>query len=213
MAKMSQEKRDELEEVLGEDLAVQIIDQIDASAEALKQAGVRSKEAAAASNGASSPRASSPPDGADGAEQAADAPAAPPQADAGQVAKEALVAAANAGDELEFVLTPDAMKEMAKEAAALVSVQLSDLAAQLKATLDGLTGLRAAVEKNAQDVLLLQQADEAKIAEKVANLPRATVRRIQAPEIYRATQKEATAPDEAEATGDFLSRLKHIVHD
>ena len=51
MAKISQEKREELEAVLGADLAVTILDQLDANAEMLKQAGVRAKASAKPEDG------------------------------------------------------------------------------------------------------------------------------------------------------------------
>lgn len=204
MAKLSQEKRDELETVLGADLAVQIIDQLYASAEALKQAGVRSKAAS-----------DEPTDQA----AADDTPEPAPKTDDGLIAAketlseagQALADTAQTGGEFEMVLTPEAMAMLTEKATSAVSGQIVALATQLKAALDGLETLSAAVEKNAQVVAALQRTDDAKVAEKVAHLPRATVRMLQAPELYRASQaKEATEPEQDERTD--LDRILAVVH-
>lgn len=199
MAKISREKREELETVLGEELAVGILDQLDASAEALKQAGIRSKEAAETTNQAADPEPD--PEGS---------PILP--IPGGEAAKEATP---QEGGEFELVLTPEALEAVAEKAAGVIAQQLAQLAAQLNSALDGLTKLRTAVEKNAQDVQELKRGDDAKIAEKVAHLPRATLRQIQAPELYRATQaKEAQeAPEGAGPLVDPLGHLKRFVYD
>ena len=227
MAKISQKKREELETVLGQELAVGILDQLDANAEALKQAGIRSKEAAEQTKEAADPEldpeSDGPPalpiPGGEAAKEAAD-PELDPESDGppalpipgGEAAKEATP---QEGGEFELVLTPEALEAVAEKAAGVIAQQLAQLAAQLNSALDGLTKLRTAVEKNAQDVQELKRGDDAKIAEKVAHLPRATLRQIQAPELYRATQaKEAQeAPEGAGPLVDPLGHLKRFVYD
>lgn len=220
MAKISQEKREELEAVLGADLAVTILDQLDANAEMLKQAGVRAKASA------------KPEDGEDEEEEETTEAATTPE-DEEAPAKEVVPAdeeddeededmekAAKTpsldGGEYELVLTEDALNAVAEKAAGAISAQLEQYSRQLQAALDDVKTLRTVVEKNAQDVQALKQSDEAKVAEKVANLPRATVRRLQAGEEYRATQskeaEEAKAGDDPMAD-DYVARLKRFVHE
>lgn len=221
MAKISREKREELEQVLGEDLAVQILDQLDANAEALKQAGIRAKAAA------------KPEEDEDEEEMTETEAAVPAEEDAedeepsdwseededeeeDEEEKAAKAAPTLDGGEYELVLTEDALNAVAEKAASTISTQLDQLAAQLKAALDDVKTLRTVVEKNAQDVQTLKLADETKIAEKVANLPRATVRRLEQGDLYRATQsKEAEVAKEGDdpTANDFLARLKKVVHD
>lgn len=215
MAKISQEKREELEAVLGTDLAVTILDQLDSNAEMLKQAGVRAKASA------------KPEDGEDEKEETTEAATPEDEAPVEEVVpadeeddEEDMEKAAKApsldGGEYELVLTEDALNAVAEKAAGAIQGQLDQIAAALKAALDDVKSLRTVVEKNAQDVQAMKQSDEAKVAEKVANLPRATVRRLQAGDEYRATQSkeavEAKAGDDPMAD-DWLARLKRVVHE
>jgi hypothetical protein len=213
MAKISREKRDELEAVLGEELAVSILDQLDANAEALKQAGVRAK-AATPEDGDEDEMDDETTEAAATPEVEAEVPV-PEDEDEDEMEKAAKAAPPVEGGEYELVLTEDALNAVAEKAASAISAQLDQLAGQLRAALDDVKTLRTVVEKNAQDVEALKQTDEAKVAEKVANLPRATVRRLQAGE-YRATQskeaEEAKAGDDPMAD-DFLARLKRTVHE
>ncbi len=215
MAKISQEKREELETVLGIDLAVTILDQLDSNAEMLKQAGVRAKASA------------KPEDGEDEDEETTEAATPDDEAPVDEVVpadeeddEEDMEKAAKApsldGGEYELVLTEDALNAVAEKAAGAIQGQLDQIAAALKAALDDVKSLRTVVEKNAQDVQAMKQSDEAKVAEKVANLPRATVRRLQAGDEYRATKSkeavEAKAGDDPMAD-DWLARLKRVVHE
>lgn len=223
MAKISQEKREELEAVLGSELAVTILDQLDQSAETLKQAGVRAKASAM------------PEDGEDEEEETTEAAATPvdeapveeapvdevvPTEEEDEEEDDDMEKAAKApsldGGEYELVLTEDALNAVAEKAAGAIQGQLDQIAAALRAALDDVKNLRTVVEKNAQDVQALKQSDETKVAEKVANLPRATVRRLQAGEEYRATQskeaEEAKAGDDPMAD-DVVARLKRFVHE
>lgn len=187
MAKMSREKREELRAVLGSQRVAEIEEQLQDSAEALKQAGVRAKAVAereipSAAGGPSEAKAASAPESLAGAES------------------------------FELVLTPDALDSIAAKAAASVGARIAALESQLQATLNGLNELRTAVEKNAQNLIALQRGEEEKIAEKVAHLPRATVRRLQAADMYRPTSKEAVDGDASSGDDDYLQRMKKIVH-
>jgi hypothetical protein len=218
MAQISREKREALTDVLGEEMAVNILNQLDENAEMLKQAGVRAKASA------------KPEDGEDEDEETTEAAIDPedeeapakkvvPADEEDDEEEEDMEKAAKPsldGGEYELVLTEDALNAVAEKAAGAISGQLEQLSRQLQAALDDVKTLRTVVEKNAQDVQALKQTDEAKVAEKVANLPRATVRRLQAGEEYRATQskeaEEAKAGDDPMGD-DWLARLKRVVHE
>lgn len=199
MAKLSQAKQTMLEEVLGRDRAVDIIAQIETSAEALKEAGVRFKELSAPAVDGATEEAASEPDQA--TEQT------PTDGPAGEATKEADASAELALGQLEnfeLVLSPEAIDAVAEKAAGAVREQLTGLQAQIQAlqgALDGQSALRTVVEKLAQDMDALKRADDLKVAEKVAHLPKATVRAMQAPQLYRATQAKAAEDDESEAAG------------
>lgn len=212
MAKLSQEKQQMLEEVLGKDRAVSIIAQVEASAEALKEAGVRFKELGTPCGEGVTIEAAEPTPATD------ETDLTPTDEPAGEAAKEADASPAPAAPltDYELVLTPEAIAAVAEKAAGAVAQQIAGLHEQLKAlqgALDDQTNLRTVVEKLAQDVEAIKRADDQKVAEKVANLPRATVRAMQAPQLYRATaQKEAIEPDAAGNEENYLDRLTKVVH-
>lgn len=214
MAQLSQEKQQALEEILGKDLAVKIVDQLETSAEMLKEAGVRFKEVGNAEQitQAAPPEPEPEPD-TDGTPilpiPGGDAVAA--KEETGNAPEPATL---QSGGEFELVLTPETLDAVAEKAAGAVEVRLAAIQTQLQGAFDGqFNSLRAAVEKLAQDMTALQRADDEKVAEKVAHLPRATVRAAQAPQLYRATKdKAAQEPAEGETTDDMLSRLMQTAY-
>lgn len=212
MAKLSQEKQRMLAEVLGEDRAVEIIAQVESSAEALKEAGVRFKElGASGGDGATTNEAAGQPD---------TTPTDPEPVL--EEAKEIAPAAQDQPTDFELVLSTEAIDAVAEKAAGAVAsrlqgieAQFGQLAAAMQSALNDQTVLRTVVEKMAQDLEALKRDDEVKVAEKVAHLPKATVRAMQAPQLYRASQAKA-ASDQPDAVADSaassLDLLMQTIH-
>lgn len=207
MAQLSQEKRDALEAVLGKDLAVEIIDQLSNNAEALKEAGVRFKELGNAEQPVEAATPEPEPDDDEDGEPLIPVPSG-----------EAAIKQTNAElkaqtGEFEVLLTPETLETVAEKAAGVLAGQIASIQTQLQSALDGqMTSLQAVVEKLKQDIAALQRTDEIKIAEKVANLPRATVRAAQAPQLYRPTVDKAAQTGEQAADSTMLDRLLQTVH-
>jgi len=171
--------RAELAKVLGDERAKEIVDQLTMGSRTLKELGVRFKELAPADN--------AEPTGAVENESADSVSAG---ATGGTV--EATATKADTGDELsEFsvVLSPEAVTAVAKEVRTGLN---TDLATLLQGLTDGLQEMKAALTNLSAGMDRLSQAEEERIAEKVANLPRATVRRI-----MRPTQQPAVEPTSA----------------
>lgn len=203
MAQLDDAKRAELERVLGNDLAAVVLGQLEESAKTLAGAGIRFKEVVEADAAAAEKQDAETDVAADG-----ETPAA------GEGEK-ALAGQPDPAQALEVVLEPEVLASVAEQAKASIVAQIPEMVtAQTQPLTDGLKDLRAAVEKLAGDVAALARSDEAKVAEKVANLPRATVRLGQG--MYRPT---AIAKEEAGAAGaadgeppDYLSQLVKTVH-
>lgn len=203
MAQLDDAKRAELERVLGNDLAAVVLGQLEESAKTLAGAGIRFKEVVEADAAAAEKQDAETVVAADG-----ETPAA------GEGEK-SLAGQPDPVQALEVVLEPEVLASVAEQAKASIVAQIPEMVtAQTQPLSDGLKDLRAAVEKLAGDVAALARSDEAKVAEKVANLPRATVRLAQG--MYRPT---AIAKEEAGAAGaadgeplDYLSQLVKTVH-
>jgi|GEM_PF-2818344 len=203
MAKLDEIKRAELQRVLGEELAAVIEASLEENAKALAGSGIRFKEVVEA-------------DAADAAAEQQEAPDESVNPDAPEVdeGEKALAGQALVGEALEVVLEPEALAGVAEQAKASVLAQLPEIVTeQVRPVADSLIVLQAAVEKLAGAVADLRRSDEAKVAEKVANLPRATVRLAQGMHRPTAVAKEdASANPDAGQSVDFLSLLKQTVH-
>jgi hypothetical protein len=193
MAQLDDAKRAELMRVLGEDLANTVLASLDESAKSLAEAGIRFKEVVEA-------------DAADAAAEKteveeAEARKEPEEADGVSVSLDDVA--------LEVVLTDEALAEMAQQAKASVLAELPELiAAQTRPVADGLTALQAAVSKLAGTVEAMQRSDDEKMAEKVRNLPRATVRHA-AGDLHRATaaaKASESAPNGGPAPAENLQQ-------
>ncbi len=165
---MHDDARAELAKVLGVERAQEIIDQLTAGSETLKELGVRFKELAPVAN----------------AEEPIVA-----------VAKSAEAASVGNDELTEFsvVLSPEAVGAVAKEVRSGLN---ADLATLLQDLTVGLQEMKTALANMSTGMDRLSQVEEERIAEKVANLPRATVRRIQRP-----TQQ---SPDELNTARESL---------
>jgi hypothetical protein len=205
MAKLTTEKQRLLEEILGRDRAVDIISQVEASAEALKEAGVRFKElSASGGDGATNDEA---------AGQSDEATPTDPEPIA-EVTKETAPVTPDQPTDYELVLSPEAISAVAEKAAGAVATRLQGIEAQfgqiataVQSALNDQTTLRTVVEKMAQDLEALKRTDDAKIVEKMAHLPKATVRALQAPDLYRATRAKAAEEDSTPAGDAGASSL------
>lgn len=202
MAQLDDAKRAELERVLGNDLAAVVLGQLEESAKTLAGAGIRFKEVVEADAAAAEKQDAETVVAADGETAAGEG-------------EKSLAGQPDPVQALEVVLEPEVLASVAEQAKASIVAQIPEMVtAQTQPLSDGLKDLRAAVEKLAGDVAALARSDEAKVAEKVANLPRATVRLAQG--MYRPT---AIAKEEAGAAGaadgeplDYLSQLVKTVH-
>lgn len=110
-----------------------------------------------------------------------------PDADAGR--EETVVAQ-------EVILTPETVAAVAKEATDKALAQISPV----------LDALRQAVEKLASDVAALQREDDEKLAEKVRQLPRATVKALSGGQVVRPTQRDGIVSEQAKASALDLAR-------
>lgn len=191
---ITQEKQAFLEEVLGSDRAAAIVAALGEGAEQLKAAGIRWKEAA-----------TEPPAGEDTPAESG-TPAAPEQMSKGAAAPATPGGGAEGGDPVpqEILLSDEAVQAIAEKAALPLADQLKKLADVEKATNDalgGLTDLRAVLQKLSADVEALKRADDAKIAEKVRDLPRATVKAITRPTQAQPQPTEEAAKESFEEKG------------
>ena len=178
---LDDEKRAELEKMLGEDTAAQVLARIDEGAEELKEAGIRWKEAV---KDAPAPEAVAEPVEGEAVEADTD------EDDEDDATEDAAVEekAANTPAEMEIVLADESLAAIAEKAAGRFDEMMAPL-------VEGLNTLRAAFDAQAQEIAALKRADEDKVAEKVRNLPRATVRQVAT---YRPTEKEAEPVEQEE---------------
>ena len=204
MAQLDDAKRAELERVLGNDLAAVVLGQLEESAKTLAGAGIRFKEVVEADVAAAEKQDAETDVAADG-----ETPAA------GEGEK-SLAGQPDPVQALEVVLEPEVLASVAEQAKASIVAQIPDMVtAQTQPLTDDLRDLRAAVEKLAGDVAALARSDEAKVAEKVANLPRATVRLAQGMHRPTAVAKEEAGAADNGADGkpvDYLAELMKTVH-
>lgn len=96
----------------------------------------------------------------------------------------------------EVILTPETVAAVAKEAADKALAQVSP----------ALDALRQAMEKLASDVAALQRSDDEKLAEKVRQLPRATVKALSGGQVVRPTQRDGIVSEQAKASALDLAR-------
>jgi cation transport regulator ChaB len=179
MAKLEKAKQEELERVLGPELAAQIVSQLEQGSSALKELGIRWKEISGeAPAGQAAPAAPTTPTApvapaAPAADKSAAAPVTPadPPAQAGE-------AAALQPVEWDVVFNAEAIGAMATEVAKQVA---GDVEKTLTGALDGLNTLHAAVRKMSADLEELKRSEDERVADKVRNLPRATLKQIQRP--------------------------------
>ena len=205
MAQLDDAKRAELERVLGNDLAAVVLGQLEESAKALAGAGIRFKEVVEADAAEAAAGQDAQTDGPDGA-----APAAEGEGE------KALAGQPEAPQAFEVVLEPEVLASVAEQATASIAAQIPELVtAQMQPMTDNLNALQAVVEKLAGDVAALARSDDAKVAEKVANLPRATVRLAQGMHRPTAVAKEEAGAAANGAAGepvDYLAQLMKTVH-
>ena len=205
MAQLDDAKRAELERVLGNDLAAVVLGQLEESAKALAGAGIRFKEVVEADAAEAAAGQDAQTDGPGGA-----APAAEGEGE------KALAGQPEAPQAFEVVLEPEVLASVAEQAKASIAAQIPELVtAQMQPMTDNLNALQAVVEKLAGDVAALARSDDAKVAEKVANLPRATVRLAQGMHRPTAVAKEEAGAAANGAAGepvDYLAQLMKTVH-
>lgn len=163
MATLTEPKRKALEEILGEEVTGEVLAGMERGAKALAAAGVRYKELSAS---AAEERAAE-----------ADEPEQPGEG----VLLETVQ---------EFELSEAALDGIAEK---LWQRQGASLEANITPLLDQVGKLRAVVEAMGADVARLTEAEDERLAEKAANLPRATVRRIVRP--TQAQEKALAEPD------------------
>jgi len=176
MAIIDKDKQEELERILGPDLAAQVLSGVEASIESLKEAGIRYKEV-----------------GQEPAEQETTVEAEPESATEAAGDPEATPKAKQAGDETEqpqspqefqLVLPPDLTEQIAEKAAAQVAERLGTLET-------GLAEVAAALKQLNGAVAELARSEEERLQEKLAHLPRATVK---AGTVTRPTQQGPRVP-------------------
>lgn len=199
MAKASKEAVEELARVLGEERAAEIVGDLETGAKSLQALGVRWKDTSGEAEVAT-----------EAVEETAETPAAEaaPAAEAveeetpetDETEKAADVVATPAPElpaEMSLVLDEAALSEIAKQAAGVVNAQLSDLlTAQIGALTERLETLHAAVAKQSADIADLRRGDDERIAEKVANLPRATIRAAITRPVQEAREEAKAAAGE-----------------
>jgi len=181
------EARQQLVEVLGEERAKAIIDQLTAGSETLKDMGVRFKEI---TGEAEAPNRGNETEGEAVKEKETEA------------AEGTLLEAVP--EEFSVVLSPEAITAVAKEVRSGLN---DDMTALLEGVTQGLSDLKAVVTKMSDGVDQLTVAEDQRITEKVANLPRATVYRIQRP-TQRAAEKDA----DSQVDKDLLARGKRALY-
>jgi cation transport regulator ChaB len=158
MKDIDERKRAELARLVGEEEAARILEAVGASAERLKQAGVRFKEVATATVAGERP--------ADGENARTAGSFALP-------------------DAFAVELNDAALDALAEKAAARVIPALSERL-QFATVADGLKSLQAAVDRLAADVAELRRSEEERIAEKAADLSRAQIRFVRRPTVANA---------------------------
>lgn len=178
MTTMTESKQKALEEILGPDIAGEVLTNLEGNAKSLQDAGVRFKEL--------EPEEGTAKD-AESAEQAAEK--AVTELEAAPVLAEATVTPAEPLVE-EFEMSDEALDQIAAKLyerfEGLVTKSIVPLGDQMAA-------LRTVIQEMGADVARLTEAEDVRIAEKAAELPRATVRRI-----LRPTQREKALETEPE---------------
>ncbi|MCD6289855.1 MAG: hypothetical protein J7M34_05070 [Anaerolineae bacterium] len=161
-AKLSERKMKALREMLGEEKANEILEQLENGAEVLKEAGVRWKEIIETEGETDEGTDSSDEDrGSDG-----------------QAETEAKETESGGEEVFEFVLSDEALDGIAQKLDDRIHDRIGQ---QLAPALEGLSELRAALKAITADVAELRKAEDERLAEKARDLPRATVRRIVRP--------------------------------
>ncbi|HEY65552.1 MAG TPA: hypothetical protein G4O02_13380 [Caldilineae bacterium] len=178
--KISERKLKALREMLGEEKAAEILEQLENGAEALKEAGVRWKEVLEEDN-------------AD--EEGEDGTGADGTNDAGPGTKEASDAGDGGEEIFEFVLSDEALDGIARKLDERIRDEIGQ---QLVPALEGLNELRTALKEMAADIAELRKAEEERLVEKARHLPRATMRRIRRPtrDNPPLTEKETDGEEE-----------------
>ena len=196
MAAITKEKMDELVAVLGEERAQEIVGQLEQNAESLKAIGIRFKELKVPSE---DEKQESTPASAHG-EAAAPGPLSQ-QATAGEKAAAVLpvaeptppvleaLEAVSLPEEWSLTLSPEAIASISKEVGDGLEGKVLDPLRQFGERLDT---LQAAVSQLSAAIQGLKVSDEERLAEKAANMPRATIRRLQRPSQDNPTVGEQT---------------------
>jgi len=185
---INDEKRQKLQEIIGEDEATEVLDNLESGSTQLKAANVRFKEIDAEES-------------TEDAEIAdVDAPAAETEDEAQTEVKEV---DAEVVDEpvvetietFDFELNEKAIADIAGAVVAQISPLIEPLVAEIER-------LRAATKEMGADLAGMVTIEEQRIAEKAAQLPRATVRRIVRP----TKTKEASADANSDNPTNMLEQ-------
>lgn len=185
MATISEPKRKALADILGDEVAGEVLAGMERGAKVLQEAGVRFKELAQPEEVGG--RGGVPPAGISGSEAAPIEVTQPTDMETIQ----------------EFELSDEALDGIADKLwqrfGVLVEKSITPLDEQVRRTAH-------AVEAMGADLARLTEAEDERIAEKAANLPRATVRRILRPTQEKSLAEQPEAPTGAGSLLDIGKR-------
>ena len=211
MTTITEAKRKALDDILGEEVAGEVLTGLEAAAKNLQESGVRFKE-----------MTDEPGNETGEAVTEAVAPVDEPVAElAAEVAPVAAIEPALGGGGGSAQAQPEQLMDMDFE---LSEQALDDIASRLWGRIEGLMTksitplvdqvgeLRTVTKAMSADVARLSETEDARIAEKAADLPRATVRRI-----LRPTQRSEKALEEQletpqGANGNYLDIGLRTLH-
>lgn len=186
MALIDQDKREELERILGPELAAQVIENVQDSITSLKEAGIRYKEV-----------------GEEPAEPAEAAEAAAKSRESDGGAEDGSTEQSQVPQEFQLVLPPDLTEQIAEKAA-------SQVAERLKTFEDGLAEVTKALKELTDTVADLARSEEERLQEKMAHLPRATVK---AGMVTRPTRQGPAVPADGVGEGNnFFEQAKAVLY-
>lgn len=196
MTTITEAKRKALDDILGEEVAGEVLTGLEAAAKNLQESGVRFKEMT--EDGEQMTEAG------EAVTESVEAVADPVAELAAEVAPVAAIEPALGGGGGSAQAQPEQLMDMDFE---LSEQALDDIASRLWGRIEGLMTksitplvdqvgeLRTVTKAMSADVARLSETEDARIAEKAADLPRATVRRI-----LRPTQRSEKALEELETS-------------
>jgi len=190
MAKIDSAKLQELSAIIGEARANEIVEHLDEQGQVLKEIGIRFKEQQAETPAKTTPTET--PATAQVEEKVEKTPVEPEPEEV------------ELQDGFSFELSPEAIEAVAKQ----VGDGLEErLLTPMKEFGQRLETLHAAVNQLSADVDSMRKQDDDRLAEKAANMPRATIRRLQRP------SQETPVPAEKQVQGvDYEAVAKKTLY-